>query len=183
MNANLMEYLQQSTGYSETTVRSVIESLRNFIQVSLRNGEEVRIEKLGVFGSKDLPERKGRNPRTGEEIDIDAKRKPTFRFSKSFDIQTDPAIKPQKPIETVVKAASGVPTIPPMPPDLAPAPPRPIVPNRIWYLSNNGAIEPVYESELINRKIAPETPLWSEATGWKRASEIPELGYLLQNVA
>ena len=49
MNANLSEYLQQSTGYSEVTVKSVLESFYKFIQVSLREGEEVRIDKFGVF--------------------------------------------------------------------------------------------------------------------------------------
>ena len=179
MNANLTEYLQQSTGYSEVTVKSVIESFYKFIQVSLRNGEEVRIDKFGVFNFRDLPERKGRNPRTGEEIDVDARRKPTFKFSKSFDIQPDPAITPPKPIEPIVKAVSGVPFIPPMPPDLAPT----IVPNRSWYISNNGVFEQVAESELITKGIIPATPLWSEETGWKRASEISELGYLFQKVA
>ena len=70
MNANLLEYLQQSTGYSEPTVKSVIESFYKFIEVSLRNGDEVRIDRFGIFSFRDLPERKGRNPRTGEEIDV-----------------------------------------------------------------------------------------------------------------
>ncbi len=183
MNAKLSEYLQQSTGYTEPTLTSVIESLRNFIQVSLRSGEEVKIDKLGVFSFRDLPERKGRNPRTGAEIEIEAKRKPTFKFSKSFEIQPDPAVELPKPIEPVVKPVAGIPFIPPMPPDLAPIAATPTVPNKIWYINNNGNVEPVNESELINKSIQPETPLWSEATGWKRAGEIPELGYLFKNVA
>ncbi|MEA5609818.1 HU family DNA-binding protein [Nodularia spumigena] len=98
MNNNLTEYLQQSTGYGEATVKSVIESFYKFIQVSLRDGKEVRIDKFGVFSFRDLPERQARNPRTGEAINVNASRKPTFRFSKGFEIQPDPAIEPPKSI-------------------------------------------------------------------------------------
>jgi DNA-binding protein HU-beta len=174
MNANLMEYLQQSTGYSETTVKSVIESLRNFIQLSLRNSEEVRIEKLGVFGFKDLPERKGRNPRNGEEIDIEPRRKPTFKFSKSFNVEPDPATlsksEPLPIIETVEKTPT-IPTIPPIPTELLNS-------NRRWFMNIGNQPVEIRESELISKGLTKTTPLWSHETGWKLAQDIPELKYL-----
>lgn len=169
MNANLTEYLQQSTGYSEATVKSVIESFCKFIQVSLRDGAEVRIDKFGVFSFKDLPERKARNPRTGEEIDVDAKRKPTFKFSKGFDIQPDPATLP---IIEAIKQNS--PSIPPVPTELL------TQSNRSWFMNIGDQPVEIAESELITKGLTKTTPLWSQATGWKRAGEIPEISYLFK---
>jgi nucleoid DNA-binding protein len=169
MNANLSEYLQQSTGYSEVTVKSVLESFYKFIQVSLREGEEVRIDKFGVFSFRDLPERKARNPRTGEQIDVDAKRKPTFKFSKGFDIQPDPATLP---IIEAIKHNS--PPIPPIPTEL-------LIPNnRSWFMNIDNQPVEILESELISKGLTTITPLWSNTTGWKRAGEIPEIGYLFK---
>jgi DNA-binding protein HU-beta len=178
MNANLLEYLQQSTGYSEPTVKSVIESFYKFIEVSLRNGDEVRIDRFGIFSFRDLPERKGRNPRTGEEIDVDAKRKATFRFSKSFNITPDPAVEPVKPIQVVVEPVSNIPFIPPMPANLV----APKV-DKLWYMNINGQAVEVTESKLINRGLIETTALWSQDTGWQLAQDIPELGYLLKKAA
>jgi len=172
MNANLTEYLQQSTGYTEPTVTSVIESFYKFIQVSLRNGEEVRIDKFGVFNFRDLPERKGRNPRTGEEIDVEAKRKPTFKFSKSFNVEPDPAVQPPKSVEPIVKPVSGVPFIPPIPDNLIPKV------DKVWYMNINGQPMEVLESKLIDKGLTHTTALWSEGTGWKFAQDIPEISYL-----
>ena len=167
MNANLSEYLQQSTGYSEVTVKSVIESFYKFIQVSLREGEEVRMDKFGVFSFRDLPERKARNPRTGEQIDVEAKRKPTFKFSKGFDIQPDPATLP---IIEAIKHNS--PPIPPIPAELL------TQSNRSWFMNiGNQPIE-IPESELISKGLTKTTALWSEETGWKLAQYIPEISYL-----
>ncbi|MDM3846086.1 MAG: HU family DNA-binding protein [Aphanizomenon gracile PMC638.10] len=167
MNANLSKYLQQSTGYSEVTVKSVMESFCKFIQISLRNGEEVRIDKFGVFNFRDLPERKGRNPRTGEEIDVDAKRKPTFKFSKGFDIQPD---KATLPIIEAIKHNS--PPIPPIPAELL------TQSNRSWFMNiGNQPIE-IPESELISKGLTKNTALWSEETGWKFAKDIEQISYL-----
>ncbi|MTJ14757.1 HU family DNA-binding protein [Anabaena sp. UHCC 0187] len=172
MNANLTEYLQQSTGYTEPTVTSVIESFCKFIQVSLRNGEEVRINKFGVFSFKDLPDREGRNPRTGEKIDVEATRRPTFKFSKSFSVEPDPATLP---IIEAIKHNS--PPIPPIPTELL------TQSNRNWFMNIGDQPVEIPESELISKGLTKTTPLWSEETGWKRASEIAELGYLFQKVA
>jgi hypothetical protein len=38
----------------------------------------------------------------------------------------------------------------------------------------------IFESELISKGLTTITPLWSNTTGWKRAGEIPEIGYLFK---
>jgi len=59
-----------------TVLRSIIEALAN--------GERVDLRGFGSFRISSRDDRQGRNPRTGEEIDIPAKRVPLFRAGKEF---------------------------------------------------------------------------------------------------
>lgn len=52
------------------------------IAETLGNGEKVQVIGFGSFEVKNLPARKARNPRTGEEIQIDASKAPTFKAGK-----------------------------------------------------------------------------------------------------
>jgi len=49
-----------------------------------KGGDEVSIAGLGIFSAKMRPARQGRNPRTGESIQIPAMRVPKFRASKAL---------------------------------------------------------------------------------------------------
>jgi DNA-binding protein HU-beta len=53
---------------------------------TIASGERVTIPGLGVFGVKERRARKGRNPRTGEEIVIPSKKTVVFRPAKSLQI-------------------------------------------------------------------------------------------------
>ena len=54
------------------------------IEKNLAAGNKVRIDKLGILNVKDRAARKGRNPQTGEEIQIPASKKVSFRVSSSL---------------------------------------------------------------------------------------------------
>ena len=54
------------------------------IENELVAGHKVRIEKLGIIQTKERAARKGRNPKTGEEIQIPASKKVAFRVAKSL---------------------------------------------------------------------------------------------------
>lgn len=56
-----------------------IDSIFDTIAESLSAGESVTFRNFGVFEVVEKPAHKGRNPRTGAEIDVVAKRKPVFR--------------------------------------------------------------------------------------------------------
>ncbi len=60
----------------DTAVASIIEGLKG--------GDEVSIAGLGIFSAKMRPARQGRNPRTGESIQIPAMRVPKFRAAKAL---------------------------------------------------------------------------------------------------
>ncbi len=78
--ARVHETLGGTKADSERAVDSVIDAIVN----SLKNGEEVSIAGLGIFEAKMRAARTGRNPRTGESIQIPAMRVPKFRAAKAL---------------------------------------------------------------------------------------------------
>ena len=64
--------------------KELIESLIETIRKSLKKKDPVAISGFGTFKLKQTKARQGRNPKTGETIQIPAKKKITFRASKDF---------------------------------------------------------------------------------------------------
>ncbi len=62
----------------------VVETLTEIIKRTLENGEEVMISRFGKFSVKDKSERRGRNPATGEEMILKARRIVTFTASQNL---------------------------------------------------------------------------------------------------
>lgn len=175
---NQIEYIQNATGYNAATITGVLDSFFKFVEVSLRQGKEIRLEKFGKFNFKDTPPRIGRNPRTGEEIDVPAKRRPDFKFSKSFIA----AVQPEELPTTAQTESAKLP--PPIPPELlAETVGNKSEVQRTWFVQIEGQSIEVKESELIAKGVNPSTPLWSDRTGWKLAKDLPELNYLFPTAA
>ena len=65
---------------AERAVDCVVDSIID----GLKGGDEVSIAGLGIFSTKMRPARQGRNPRTGETIQIQAMRVPKFRAAKAL---------------------------------------------------------------------------------------------------
>ena len=59
----------------------VVESLIEIIKKALENGEDVMISGFGKFCVKEKMKRKGRNPQTGNDLMLDARRVVTFKCS------------------------------------------------------------------------------------------------------
>jgi len=77
--ADMAERLFDEIGLNKREAKEMVELFFEKIRVSLEEGEQV---KLSGFGNLDLREKKqrpGRNPKTGEEIPISARRVVTFR--------------------------------------------------------------------------------------------------------
>ena len=209
MNSAMIDYLQTSTGLAENTVTSVAESFLKFIQISLRDGNEVKFEKFGTFYVKDVPERMGRNPRTGESILIPARKRPDFKFSKTFigTIQPDaaagsiasseptpaPAPIPAATAPTTAPTPAAIPVAIPVATEPTVASPErklpPPVPSGLlvssaksWFVSVNGQSQEFMEKDLPS-VASLETPVWSEETGWKLAKDIPAIAYLFNQAA
>jgi integration host factor subunit alpha len=68
-------------GYTNAQAREAIETLLKIMKSSLENGDNVLLSGFGKFSVKDKRPRKGRNPQTGEELILDARRVVTFKPS------------------------------------------------------------------------------------------------------
>ena len=74
---------------SKSAVSTVLEAALATIEGALKRGEEVRLVGFGNFYVSKRAAAKGRNPRTGEAIQIKASKQPKFRAGKSLKDQVN----------------------------------------------------------------------------------------------
>ena len=77
--ADLAERLHEELGLNKREVKDIVELFFDEIRTSLESGNQVKISGFGNFDLRDKNQRPGRNPKTGEEIPISARRVVTFR--------------------------------------------------------------------------------------------------------
>ena len=82
--AELADVLCDKVNISKTAAKEIVEAFFEEVRVSLESGEEVKISGFGNFQLRDKPQRPGRNPKTGEEIPITARRVVTFHASQKL---------------------------------------------------------------------------------------------------
>ena len=78
---DIVERLQTTLGYSRSKSIEVTESLLEQIKATLESGDDVLVSGFGKFCVKDKNERRGRNPATGEDAILPARRVVTFKCS------------------------------------------------------------------------------------------------------
>jgi integration host factor subunit alpha len=77
--AGLAELLFDEVGLNKREAKELVEIFFEEIRHALENGENVKLSGFGNFELRDKSQRPGRNPKTGEEIPITARRVVTFR--------------------------------------------------------------------------------------------------------
>ncbi|MBV1870760.1 MAG: integration host factor subunit alpha [Gammaproteobacteria bacterium] len=77
--ADLAEKLYQELGLNKREAKEMVEQFFEEIRGALEDSESVKLSGFGNFDLRDKKERPGRNPKTGEEIPISARRVVTFR--------------------------------------------------------------------------------------------------------
>jgi len=82
--ANIVDKVQEVLGGTKADADRAVEAVIESIMSGLKSGDEVSIAGLGIFTAKARPARVGRNPRTGESIQIAATRTPKFRPAKAL---------------------------------------------------------------------------------------------------
>lgn len=82
--AELIKHLAESTDVTKAQAESVLNALVTTIKDTVRAGNEIAITDLGKFSSTQRAARTGRNPKTGEDVQIAAKRAPKFSPAKAF---------------------------------------------------------------------------------------------------
>ena len=77
--AGIAEMLFEDLGLNKREAKDIVECFFEEIRQSLENNESVKLSGFGNFELRDKTPRPGRNPKTGEEIPISARRVVTFR--------------------------------------------------------------------------------------------------------
>ena len=82
--SELVRHVAGETGMTRSATEAAVNSMLSCIAGSLARGEAVSLLGFGTFGTKSRPVRTGRNPRTGESLEIAASTVPTFKSGKSL---------------------------------------------------------------------------------------------------
>ena len=85
MNKNdLIDAVSTSTGLSKADSTSAVDSVFDAITNALKGGDDVRLVNFGTFHVTKRAASEGRNPRTGERIQIPASKQPKFKAGKGL---------------------------------------------------------------------------------------------------
>ncbi|MFZ6799844.1 integration host factor subunit alpha [Undibacterium sp. Di24W] len=87
--AELAELLFEQVGLNKREAKDMVETFFGEIRDALERGAEVKLSGFGNFQLRDKPQRPGRNPKTGEEIPITARRVVTFHASQKLKSMVD----------------------------------------------------------------------------------------------
>ena len=80
--ADLVEAVHTKVGFSKRESADIVEMIFNTMKETLEKGEKIKISGFGNFEVRDKRARVGRNPQTGEVIEISARRVLTFKPSQ-----------------------------------------------------------------------------------------------------
>lgn len=81
---DLVNLVSEETGLTKKDASSAVEAVFNSIQDTLAKGDKVQLIGFGNFEVRSRAARKGRNPQTGEEIEIAASKIPAFKPGKAL---------------------------------------------------------------------------------------------------
>ncbi len=84
--ADLADALYQKLGLSRSESADIVDSVFEEMSDGLIDGENVKISGFGSFVLRDKKERIGRNPKTGEQVQVPAKKVPYFKPSKALKV-------------------------------------------------------------------------------------------------
>ena len=77
--ADMAESLFNEVGLNKREARELVDVFFDDLRTALASGEQVKLSGFGNFDLRDKNQRPGRNPKTGEDIPITARRVVTFR--------------------------------------------------------------------------------------------------------
>ncbi|WP_214484564.1 HU family DNA-binding protein [Bacillus sp. SM2101] len=80
----LINSVSEKAELSKKDAGKALEAVFSAISNTLQNGEKVSLLGFGTFEVRERSARKGRNPQTGEEIEIAASKAPAFKPGKEF---------------------------------------------------------------------------------------------------
>jgi len=95
--ADLVEIIFEKVGLSKKEAQDIIEIIFDTVKDAFVAGESVKIPGFGTFNVRQKSSRRGRNPQTGEELEITPRRVLTFKASNQLkSIVEDAGTREQK---------------------------------------------------------------------------------------
>ncbi len=82
--SELIEKVAEQADLNKASAARAVDAVFDAITQGLRNGETINLVGFGTFSVGERAARSGRNPRTGETIDIAASRNPRFKAGKGL---------------------------------------------------------------------------------------------------
>lgn len=82
--AELIDAVADSADISKAAASRAVDGMIAAVTGALQNGDQVAMVGFGTFSVKDRAARTGRNPRTGEAIQIKASKNPVFKAGKAL---------------------------------------------------------------------------------------------------
>jgi len=79
---DIIQDVYEKLGFSKKDSARIVDSVFDIIKDNLTTGEKIKISGFGNFVVKEKKSRRGRNPQTGDEIAISARRVLTFKSSQ-----------------------------------------------------------------------------------------------------
>lgn len=80
----LIDAVAESADLSKAEASRAVDAFINTVTSTLKNGDPVTVVGFGTFEVRDRAARQGRNPQTGETIEIKASRAPAFKAGKAL---------------------------------------------------------------------------------------------------
>src|SRR5687768_16036532 len=87
--ADLAKHLDEEIGLTNREAKEIVELFFQHISNALVSGKQVKISGFGNFTLHDKNERPGRNPRTGEEVPVTARRVVTFHTGQKLKARVE----------------------------------------------------------------------------------------------
>jgi integration host factor subunit beta len=128
--AELVEEVARAAELNKREAEVIVETVFDSIIGALHKGEKVELRGFGSFRTRERGPRRGRNPKTGEPVDVPAKRVPYFKPGKELkeyftespaaapaSTETQPAAAAEESAGSVASEASPQPEGQPAPPE------------------------------------------------------------------
>lgn len=102
----LVNMMTERIGFSPKEGKAHLELLLEILKAHLEKGEDIKISNFGKWTVKDKKSRRGRNPHTGDALEISARRVVTFHPSDSLRDRVDTYKKEREAMESELGGGS-----------------------------------------------------------------------------
>ena len=92
--ADMADHLFDEVGLNKREAKEFVDAYFEIIREALETGENVKLSGFGNFQLREKNQRPGRNPKTGEEIPISARRVVTFRPGQKLRARVEAYVEP-----------------------------------------------------------------------------------------